>query len=441
MKRLFLLVLVLLLMPSAVYADRYAPYEIDLQYIPKWGEGDFIDGQIYKIADPCFEEDLFVKLFLQVEGSDTWWPKPTYETPYVPVFGSQFRIPFNTGGDDIHAVKLALMLVRGKDAALTDYDSANAAALCVTTIKRTPNGEIELTHSYRNEYPWLEDIAMNVGFYTREGTAPGSALTEAYITSILKAAAAYTSDVRFYASTGEVAKAYPIARDLELRTAATAWLDGSANDQAELDALIKLCNSGLASTAIVGNETQHNQLLPLEKLLEDIAYVRAAITDPEIPVTTADTPDVILGNAELRDACDILAVNIYPYWNGLNSEDAEADMHATLDALAEFADGKPFIVTETGWPTDGGDRTGDAEQATAIWLASMTRWQYSEKNLERVYWFSLADEPWKENEEGVQGAHWGILDSDLNAKPVIYEYYWNWYAANDFTSENPDSWQ
>ena len=436
-KRLFFLIFVMLCLHSAVFADRYARYEFDLQYIPKWGEGDFIDGQIYAISGPCYEEDLFVKLFLQVEGSDTWWPKPTFETPYVPVAGSQFRIPFNSGGDDIHAVQLALMLVHGKDAALTDYDSANAAALCVTTIRRTPNGDIKLAHSYRAESAWVPDIGMNVGFYTREGTAPGNALTETYITSVLKAAAAYTYNVRFYATTGEIAKAYPIARDLELTTAATAWLDGSANDQAELDALIELCNSGLAATAIVGNETQHNKLLPLEKLMEDIAYVRAGITDPGIPVTTADTPDVILKNAELRNACDILAVNVYPYWNGLNIEDAEADLHATLDALTECANGKPFIVSETGWPSDGGDRTGDDQQAAAVALAYDTVWQYYQKNLENVYWFSLADEPWKENAEGAPGAHWGILDSDLNAKPVIYERYWNWSAPNDFTSEKP----
>ncbi|MBQ6342562.1 MAG: hypothetical protein IJI41_05520 [Anaerolineaceae bacterium] len=437
MKRLFFLILVILCLPSAVSADRYARYELDLQYIPKWGEGDFIDGQIYAISEPCYEEDLFVKLFLRLEGSDTWWPKPTFETPYAPVVGSHFRILFNTGGDDIHAVQLALMLVHGKDAALTDYDSANAAALCVTTIMRTPNGEIKLAHSYRSESAWVPDIGMNVGFYTQERTAPGSELTESHIISVLKAAAAYTYDVRFYAATGEVSKAYPIARDLKLRTAATAWLDGSANDQAELDALIELCNSGLASTAIVGNETQHNKLLPLKTLLEDITYVRAGITDPEIPVTTSDTPDVILGNTDLRDACDILAVNIYPYWNGLNIEDAEADLHATLDALTEFADGKPFIVSETGWPSDGGDRTGDAEQTAAVGLAYDIEWQYYRENLEKVYWFSLADEPWKESTEGAPGAHWGILDSDLNAKPVIYERYWNWSAQNDFTTEKP----
>ncbi len=420
-------IILTLFVPFAL-ADAYPPYEMSLTYIPKWGKGDFIAGEVYAEGWPVSYNGLYVKAFIQVEGSDEWWPKPTDQVPYSPVRSGKFGIIFNTGGDDIHAVRIALMLVHARDARLVDYELANAAALCVTIIDREPSGEISISHSYREDYVTFDEIntrfGVNVGFYTQPGAAPGDPLSEAHIEAVLRAAAAFTGDVRFYSTTGEVAKAYPIARTLGLRVAATAWLDGSENDQAELDALIALCNMGFASTAIVGNETQYAKRISEETLLKDIAYVRAGIFNQNIPVTTADNLDAFLNSARLRDACDALAVNIYPYWSGLSAEDdVQQALVGALNQLAQCVGEKPIIVTETGWPSDGSYRAGNDGQYRSIEAA----WYldgYTDANVERVYWFSLADEPWKEADEPGIGGHWGALDKDLNAKPVMYDVFW-----------------
>ena len=438
----FIVFLLLLLCLSRVLADAYAPYEFDLRYIPKYGEGSFISGTVYSGGTPCTaEEDLAVKLFLQVEGSDTWWPKPYYEMPYVHVEWSDFSIPFNTGGNDLYATRIVLMLVREKDAGIVSFEEANAAALCVTTIGRSPDGKITLSHSSRSETAYLDRMGLDVGFFAKPDMTPASELPDTYIRTVLRAAAAYATDIRLYASSGETAKAYPIARDMGFRVAATAWLENTDQDQAELSSLIRLCNEGLAATAIVGNESVHSRRMNISQLLEDIALVRAGIINTDIPVTTAETPEVWLNNPELADACDVIAVNLYPFWNvqagSIPPEAAGQDFRATLDALIEAAGGKPILITETGWPNDGAENAGNAEQLAAFLMAEDIRWEYYPQLLQ-IYWFSLADEAWKVSEEGPAGAHWGILDENLDIKPMVNDGFWAWSALNEFSTELPE---
>ena len=422
------------------------PFAIDMDYIPKWGEGEYVAGSVSVEGWPYILNSLFVKAFIQVEGSDAWWPKPTDRVSYVPVIDGHFTLTFNTGGDDIHARRIALMLVRGKDALLQDYEQANAAALCVVTIDRMPSGHVSVSRSFRTDYALLEYYSytegVNVGFYTQPGTAPGNPLPETHIEAVLRAAAAFTGDVRFYAATGEVAKAYPIARALGLRVAATAWLDGSENDQAELDALITLCNQGFASTAFVGNETLFSGRLTEEELLRDIAYVRSGIRNKAIPVTTADTLDAYLASEKLRNAVDAVSVNIYPYWSGLDLREGSVDdaLYDALHGLYELIGEKPVIISETGWPTYGSERAGNEGQGASVSAASrLTMSGYDEPNVIRVYVFSLADEPWKDAEEPGVGAHWGLLDNNLNAKPVMFARYWDSVDMTDhFATELGD---
>ena len=441
-----ILVLIISLCIPATLADGASPqYELLLSYVPKWGKGNFIAGEVIKNGMWGSVNDLYVKVFLQVDGSDEWWAKPTGDIPYSVVKDGKFGITFNTGGDDIHATRLALMLVRPRDARLLDFELANAAALSLVTIDRKPSGEISVGYSYRAEYvdpqETLYRIGANVGFYTQPGTAPGSPLSENHIEAVLRAAAACTTDVRFYSTTGEIAKAYPIARTLGLRVAATAWLDGGENDQAELDALITLCNRGFASMAVVGNETQYQKRLSEDELLKDIAYVRAGVLDRSIPVTTADTMDAYLNSARLRDACDVLGLNVYPYWSGASAGDdsVERSLTGAVAQLARCADGKQIVVTETGWPTGGSYRAGNEGQMENMEAAKSVLWS-SEGEVLRIYWFSLADEPWKDADEPGVGSSWGLLDKDLNIKPIMDELFWYTHGEDDFATElDPES--
>ena len=435
------ILLALLLLMGNAFADRYPPFDLYLEEVPAYGEEGDIEGYLdlngYGSSPPLKylekSEELCLKAFIRVPGSETRWPKPTNEYPYVLLNNIEFSLDFTTGGDDIHATEIVLMVSHIENAMETDYEKAREQALCVVTLCRDENGNLTRTNAYRSDTPRDVNYGFCVGFYHQEGSAPGSPLSEGAIRELLTSAMPYTSEVRFYTVTGEVAKSYPIAKELGLSVAATAYLDGSAHDQEELDALIALCNNGLAAMAIVGNETIYKGTLSEENLLADIAYVRAEIVDPEIPVTTAEVAETWLNSEKLRNACDQIGVNAHPFFTDVTAEEAGQALADMMAHLIQVCGEKPVLITETGWPSGGDDKAGDWQQMAvmdeACWLRLLNEacWR-----VETVYWFELADEGWKAAEEGLAGANWGILYSDLTAKPATETWYWGkpWYSGD-----------
>ena len=45
---------------------------------------------------------------------------------------------------------------------------------------------------------------------------------------------------------------------------------------------------------------------------------------------------------------------------------------------------------------------------------------------------------WKAGSEGECGAHWGLVDKDLNAKNAAFEYYWSWVPPQEFMSRETE---
>ena len=88
----------------------------------------------------------------------------------------------------------------------------------------------------RNGNRHLKKAAWHI--YT-DGSAPGSALSEAKIRRHLEAVSAFADTVRFYNAGGEINKAYRIAHDMGFSVVGTAYLGGTESEnKAELDALI-----------------------------------------------------------------------------------------------------------------------------------------------------------------------------------------------------------
>ena len=54
------------------------------------------------------------------------------------------------------------------------------------------------------------------------------------------------------------------------------------------------------------------------------------------------------------DACDVILVNCYPFWEGCNIENSANLFKANVCRYTkQLAKGKPVIITETGWPNQG----------------------------------------------------------------------------------------
>ncbi len=427
----FLTVLFLaFLTETEVMADEGDSLMIALTDVPAYGVNRPIQGMVCREDGQLFDTAAYrISLFVQLSEGGQSWVKPTYAEPYVELFSDgSFSGTFITGGSDEYAKVVHVMLVPADytPRALADTRSI---ALDYVKITRTEAGAVTVEPARSlPELPYVEPaknallpvaedkLAVNIGFYT-DGSRPGSELGELLIRRQLAAVAAFADTVRFYSAGGEIAKAYGIARDMGFSVVGTAWLSGDAEaDRAEMDALIEHCNAGCVQVACVGNETLYRADLTADELIADIRYVRERIDDSSIPVTTSDTVDRLIANPSVRNACNLIMPNIYPYWSGTAADAAGASFVSSAETIKAVSGGKQILVSETGWPTEGSGK-GSAvpgEEAAAAYFDEIRSWSLAAGT--QVLWFEAADEPWKSLSEGTVGGHWGLMTTDFELK-------------------------
>ena len=398
---------------------------IALTHVPAYGEGSAFTGVVFTEDGRAFDPAAYrVTLYVELTQWGTFWPKPTLDHPYVELSSKGgFAVSYVSAIDsDREATSLHLLLLPADYFPTQDFAAAEASALDHIRISRTADGGV--TVSPQRNAPVLpgqgkpsalpvspEKIAVDVGFYT--AGVPGSGLDAGMIRDGLSTVADFADTVRFFGAADELYPAYEIAHTFGLKTVGTAWLskDRDAN-QKELDALIDHCNKGYVSVACVGSETLLRGDLSAAELIADMEYVRSRLTDRSIPVTTSDAAYLLLENPSLRDACDLLMPNIYPYWEKIPVSAAMNAFSSEVDSLKALSPGKEIIVSETGWPTEGSDTAGPAE--AAAYFTAVREWSLSTGT--QVLWFAAFDEPWKETAEGAAGAHWGLMGTDLALK-------------------------
>ena len=145
-----------------------------------------------------------------------------------------------------------------------------------------------------------------------------------------------------------------------------------------------------------------------------LGRVRAGV---RVPVTYADVWEFWLRHPELAASVDFVTIHILPFWEDQPVGVVQAVEHVA-DIRRQVADrfGKPILIGETGWPSEGRQREGAAPGRVAearfvrelLLRANREGWDY---NLIEAF-----DQPWKRRLEGTVGGHWGILDVTGNAK-------------------------
>ena len=412
---------------------------IALTDVPACGERRNLSGVVFMPEDmdgSVFDPSAYkVTMYLQLTENGEYWVKPTQAKPYFEIGeDGSFSDNFITGGSgDLNAKVLHLLLLPSEyQPSLHGFHDALSQAVDYVLVTRTAEGDVtvspdreapEIRPAFRQVLPVsAQTIAVDVGFYTENGSQPGGPLSMETILGQLEAVAGFADTVRFYSSGGEVQKAYGTAHDMGFSIVGTAWLtreDTEENrqaNQAELDALIDNCNNGYVQAACVGSETLLRGDLTAEALIEKIRYVRSRIPE-DIPVTTADSWDILLGSAAVRNACDLLMPNCYPYWGGESIDEASESFARSMESLQAAARSKQIIVSETGWPT-AGQTKGNAVpggNSAARYFSEVREWSLSTGT--QVLWFDAVDEPWKGlTEEGEAGAHWGLMTNDFAFK-------------------------
>jgi exo-beta-1,3-glucanase (GH17 family) len=91
-------------------------------------------------------------------------------------------------------------------------------------------------------------------------------------------------------------------------------------------------------------------------------------------------------------------------------------MQAMYAQAKAAANGKPVIITETGWPSKGENLQAAVpgmEHARDYFINTQA---WAEAENIPVFYFSSFDESWKVGAEGIVGAYWGIWDKHEQLK-------------------------
>ena len=248
-----------------------------------------------------------------------------------------------------------------------------------------------------------------------QGQSPGSQVSEAQIRSRLQTIAPYTRWIRTFSCTDGHEHTPRIAHELGLKTMVGAWLgtDRAINER-EIDNLIQVARSGNADLVAVGNEVLLREDLSEDELLAYIERVKRAV--PGVKMGYVDAYYLFEKHRRVTDACDAVFVNCYPFWEGCPREHALAYMQSMVQRVRAVANGKPVIISETGWPDQGSAFHGSqpSTQGALQYFIDTVRW--TQQDGIDVFYFSAYDEAWKIGTEGDVGAYWGLWDKDAHSK-------------------------
>ncbi|WP_166959412.1 glycoside hydrolase family 17 protein [Yeosuana marina] len=248
-----------------------------------------------------------------------------------------------------------------------------------------------------------------------DGQKPGDVITEEQVKRRMQIIKPYTKWVRSFSCVEGNEHIARIAHQNGIKTLVGAWLgDDLDMNEDEIEGLIALAKEGCVDIAAVGNEVMYRGDLTEDQLLEYINRVKEAL--PGIPVGYVDAYYEFSHRPRITEACDVILANCYPYWEGCSIEHSLNHMQQMYGQASDAGRGKKVIITETGWPSEGGSLRGavsSAENAMKYFVNSQV-WS-SKSNIEMFY-FSSFDESWKVGAEGDVGAYWGLWDKHEKLK-------------------------
>jgi GPH family glycoside/pentoside/hexuronide:cation symporter len=301
------------------------------------------------------------------------------------------------------------------------YQTDKLASLLSSDLKIDNSSDTDFSSKTDAEIKALFSKTLNNGLHGLcfspylEGQNIGDQLSESQITKRMEVIAPYTQWVRSFSCTDGNELIPKVAQQKELKTMVGAWIgDDKTQNEKEIKALIELGESGFVDIAVVGNETLMRGELSEEELLAYINRVKKAL--PGIPVGYVDAYYQFEKRSKLIDACDVILVNCYPFWEGCNIEQSSVYLKQMYAVTQQFAKGKPVIITETGWPNKGDSlQSAKPTESNAMkYFIDSSNW--AQKNEIPLFYFSSFDESWKVHHEGDVGARWGLWDKNEKLK-------------------------
>ncbi len=247
------------------------------------------------------------------------------------------------------------------------------------------------------------------------GQSPGIEVGESQIRARLGIIQPYTHWIRTFSCIEGNQETPRIAHELGLKTMVGVGLgeDHAANER-ELANGIEVARAGHADILAIGNEVMLREDLSEDELIDYIERAKSAV--PSVPVGTVDAYFLFENHPRVAQACDLLLVNCYPFWESCPAEYALLYMKEMFRRAQAVADGKKVIISETGWPSVGspfGDAVPSYDHALEYFIRT---YQWAHEDGIEIFYFSSFDESWKVGDEGDVGAYWGLWDEDGNLK-------------------------
>lgn len=248
-----------------------------------------------------------------------------------------------------------------------------------------------------------------------DGQRPGNIITAEQVNRRIQILKPYTKWIRSFSCIEGNEHIPRIAHQNGIKTLVGAWLgDDLELNEKEIEGLITLAKEGCVSIAAVGNEVMYRGDLTEEQLLEYIRRVKEAL--PDIPVGYVDAYYEFSHRPRITEICDVILTNCYPYWEGTPIEYSFGHMQSMFESARGAGNGKRIIITETGWPSEGGSLKGAVatnENAMRYFIDTQI---WSKQNNIECFYFSSFDESWKVGPEGAVGAYWGLWDKNEKLK-------------------------
>lgn len=251
----------------------------------------------------------------------------------------------------------------------------------------------------------------------RDGQSPGDVISMEQVEQRINILKPYVGAIRSFSCIDGNEFVPMMAKKHGLKTLVGTWLsDDKEDNEREIDGLIALAKAGNVDVAAIGNEVLYRNDLTLDELVGYINRVKDALAGLDIPVGYVDAYYEFSRHPILVESTDVVLANLYPYWEGCPIAYALSHMQAMYGSVVDAAQGKPIIITETGWPSQGGGLKGAvaSEDAAMKYFIDTVRW--TKDNNIPMYYFSSFDESWKTGNEGDVGAYWGLWDKHENLK-------------------------
>jgi glucan 1,3-beta-glucosidase len=248
-----------------------------------------------------------------------------------------------------------------------------------------------------------------------DGQKPGDIITAAQVDRRIQILKPHTQWIRSFSCIEGNEHIARIAHQNGMKTLVGAWLGSDLElNEKEIEGLIALAKEGCVDIAAVGNEVMYRGDLTEEQLLAYLYRVKEAL--PDIPVGYVDAYYEFSHRPKITEACDVILTNCYPYWEGCPIEYSLHHMQSMFGSAKDAGKGKRVIITETGWPSEGGSLKGAVasnENAMKYFIETQL---WSQQNDIEIFYFSSFDESWKVGAEGDVGAYWGLWDKNEKLK-------------------------